>query len=87
MIGEFFNFLAESVFGFINGLLGIFPEMTVNTDEIARLAGVDVVANVLGWVNWFLPLDIASSILALWAVAMGTYLAIKMAMRYTGEIV
>lgn len=87
MIGEFFNFLADSVFGFINGLLGIFPEMTVNTDEIARLAGVDVVANVLGWVNWFLPLDIASSILALWAVAMGTYLAIKMAMRYTGEIV
>ena len=86
MIGDFFDFLGNSIFDFFNGLLGIFPQMPVNTDELANLAGTRIVGQVLSWVNWFLPLDIASSILALWSVAMMTYLGIKMAMRYTGEI-
>ena len=87
MIASFLDFLADNVFGFINGILGIFPSMPVNTDELTTLSGFDIVGKVLSWVNWFLPLDIAASIIALWAVAMMTYLGIKMAMRYTGEIV
>lgn len=87
MIGEFFNFLADNVFSFINGLLGIFPQMPITTNEIADLAGVNIVGSVLSWVNWFLPLDIAAAIIALWGTAMLAYLGIKLAMKYTGEIV
>ena len=87
MIGEFFNFLTNGVFGMINGLLGIFPTMPVNADQLVRLSGVELVGTVLGWVNWFLPLDIASAIIALWSVAMMTYLAIKMAIRYSNEVI
>lgn len=87
MIASFLDFLSDSVFGFINGLLNIFPSMPVDTEQLSTLSGFQIVGDVLSWVNWFLPLDIAASIIALWAVAMMTYLGIKMAMRYTGEIV
>lgn len=86
MIGDFFDFLGDNIFGFLNGILGIFPEMPIDTDQISSLAGTQIVGKVLGWVNWFLPLDVASVMLALWSTAMLTYLGIKMAMRYTGEI-
>lgn len=87
MIGEFFSFLAGSVFDFINGLLGIFPRVPDVTSQLVELSGVQSVITVLQWVNWLLPLDIASALIALWAVAMLSYLGIKMALRYTGEIV
>ena len=86
MIGDFFDFLGDSIFGFLNGLIGIFPEMPVDTEQIENLASTQIVGNVLGWVNWFLPLDVAAVIFGLWSAAMLTYLGIKMAMRYTGEI-
>lgn len=87
MIANFLDFLAQNVFGFINGLLGIFPQMPDTTEQLQTMSDVEIVGKVLSWVNWFLPLDIAASIIALWAVAMMAYLGIKMAMKYTGEIV
>lgn len=87
MIGNFFNFLANSVFDFINGLLGIFPKTPDVMQNVEQLSGVQTVATVLKWVNWLLPLDIASAMIALWAVAMFSYLGVKMALKYTGEIV
>lgn len=84
MITDFLNMLGGAVFDFLDGLLGIFPAANVQVQDFLTATGMT--AQMLGWINWFLPLDIASSILALWAVSMLAYLGIKMAMRYSGEL-
>ena len=87
MIGEFFNFLANTVFGFLNGLIDIFPAMPINADELETLAGVDIVGTIIAWVNWLLPIEVAATIIGLWANAMLLYLGIKLAMKTTAEVV
>lgn len=87
MIGEFLNFLADAVFGFLNGIIGIFPQMPFEVGDYLDLSGVEMVHTILSWVNWFLPLDVAAAIIALWCTAMLAYLAVKMAMRYSEGIV
>lgn len=86
MIADFLEFLAGGIFDFLNGLLGIFPPMTIDADVLTNYTGSGNVTGVLQWVNYFLPLDVAITLLGLWAVAMITYLGIKMAMKYTGEL-
>lgn len=86
MISDFFEFLSSGVFTFLNGLLSIFPQSNIDPDVISQYMGVGITSEVLSWVNYFLPLDVAAAIIALWATGMIAYLGIKMAMRYTGEI-
>lgn len=86
MIGDFLEFLTGGIFDFLNGLLGIFPRAEIDADVLEQFTGAGITGEVLSWVNYFLPLDIAAAIVALWATGMIAYLGIKMALRYTGEI-
>lgn len=87
MISDFFGFLIGGVFDFLSGLFGILPQMPFSADDVRAFLGVEIVDQALGWANYFLPLDIAAGILALWSTAMMAYVGVKLAMKYTGEIV
>lgn len=87
MIASFFDFLLNGVFDFMAGLFGLLPRMPFSANDVRNLLGVDIVNTALGWANYFLPLDIAAGILALWSTGMMAYVGIKLAMKYTGEII
>lgn len=86
MIADFLEFLSNGVFDFLGSFLGIFPRSEVDADVLEQFTGAGITGEVLSWVNYFLPLDIAAAIIALWATGMIAYLGIKMALRYTGEL-
>ena len=87
MISEFLNFLASSVFDFLEGFFSLLPAMPFTSTDLQSMLNTSLVAQVMGWVNYFLPLDIASSILALWATAMMAYVGLKLSIKYTGKII
>ena len=87
MLTSFFDMLFGYVFDFLNGFFSIFPKMPVDTQMISDMLNLPLVATVFGWVNYFLPLDIASSIVALWTIAIMSYVGLKLAMRYSKELV
>lgn len=87
MIADFFEFLLNGVFGFFEGFFSIFPEMPFDAEDLSQMMNLGMVSDVMGWVNYFLPLDIAAAIVALWSTAMMAYVGLKLALRYTGEIV
>lgn len=87
MISDFLDFLIGGVFDLLSGILGIFPQMPFTSDDLQQYMNVDLVSSVYGWINYFLPLDIASSIVALWATAMMAYIGIKMAIKYSVDVV
>ena len=87
MIADFLEFLANGVFDFLNGFFGLFPQMPVTGDEVEQMGSITLVQDVVGWVNYFLPIDIAAGILALWATAMMAYVGFKLAIKYSEKIV
>lgn len=86
MITTFINFLVSSVYDFLHGVLGLFPQMPDSINIVRDLFGIEIVAQVYGWVNWFLPLDIASTIVGVWCTAIMAYVGIKLAIRYSAQI-
>lgn len=87
MLANFFAFLSSSVFNFADFIVGLLPHMPLSTSQVEAYMSDSIVMNALSWVNWFLPLDIASSIIGLWGVAMMSYVGVRLAMRFTGELV
>lgn len=87
MIGDFFNFLTGAIFDFFNGFFSIFPQMPFDAQQVSDMMGLQIVATVLSWVNYFLPLDVAAATIALWSTAMMAYVGIKLALKYTEKIV
>lgn len=87
MIGDFLDFLIGGVFDLLHGLLGIFPQMPFGSEDVADLMAFDIVGEVYGWINYFLPLDIASSIVALWSAGMMAYIGVKLAIKYSTEVI
>lgn len=87
MIASFFDFLLNGVFDFMTGLFGLLPRMPFSVNDVRAFLGIDIVNTALGWANYFLPLDVAAGILALWSTGMMAYVGIKLAMKYTGEII
>lgn len=87
MISAFLEFLMNGVMSFMNGFFGLFPTMPDNIQQLRQMLGLDMVETVFGWVNYFLPLDIASSIVALWSAAIMAYVALKLGIKYTKAVV
>lgn len=87
MIADFFEFLMNGVFDFFQGFFGLFPSMPFSAEDLSEMMGLNIVSQVLGWVNYFLPLDVASAILALWAAAMMAYIGLKLSIKYSEKIV
>lgn len=87
MLTSYFEMLFGYIFDFLNLLFQIFPPMPIDNDAIAQSLNLPMVATVFGWVNYFLPLDVASSIVALWSVGIMAYVGIKLAIRYSKELV
>lgn len=86
MIGDFFTFLVGGVFDFLSGMFGILPQMPIGTDDLTAITGNEILTTGLAWANYFLPLGWAASTVALWATGMMAYLGIKLAIKYSGEI-
>lgn len=87
MIASFLDFLANGIFSFLDGFFSILPQMPISVSDLESLRSLQIVNTVLSWVNYFIPLSAASAIVALWATSMMAYIGIKLAMKYTGEVV
>lgn len=86
MIADFLDMLVGGIFDFLGGFFSIFPQMPVSANDLNAYMDGGIVTTVLSWMNYFLPLDVASGIVALWATGMMAYVGLKLAMKYTGEI-
>lgn len=87
MLASFFETLFGYVFDFLNGFFGLLPVMPIDNQSISSMLNLPLMQTVFGWVNYFLPLDIASSIVALWTVGIMAYVGLKLAIRYSKELV
>ena len=87
MIGDFLDMLASTIFDFLEGFFGLLPQMPFTANDLQSYLNVEMVSTVMGWVNWFLPLDVASSIVALWSTAMMAYVGLKLSIKYTGKLI
>ena len=88
MIADFLNFLANGIFDFLEGFFGLLPQMPITADDIGdMIEGSNIVSTSLGWMNYFLPLDVAASLVALWCTAMMAYVGLKLAIKYSEKIV
>lgn len=85
MIGQFFDYLLSGVFDFVGGIIGILPKFPMDDIQDA-LNAVGAVETVLSWVNWFLPIDIASTIIAIWTTSMMAYITIKLGFKYANIV-
>lgn len=86
MLISFFEMLANYVFDFLESFFAIFPPMPFDTTIISETLNLPLVATVFGWVNYFLPLDVASSIVALWTTAIMAYVGLKLAFKYSKDL-
>lgn len=84
MIAQFLNFLSDSVFDLLGTLLGVLaPASALNyQSQIYALMDNELVSTVLSWVNYFLPLGMASTVITAWGVVMIGYIAFKLVMSY-----
>lgn len=87
MLTDFFDMLFGWVFEFLAGFFSLFPPMPIGNASISQFLSLPLVNTVFDWVNYFLPLDVASSIVAVWSAGMMAYVGIKLAMRYSNELV
>lgn len=82
MLTGFLDFLANGVFNLLQGLLGLFPQMPFGVQNFEQFASDNLFLTVMGWVNYFLPIQEATTIIALWAGGMMAYIAIKVPAKY-----
>lgn len=89
MLSDFLDFLLNGIFGFLDGLLGIFPASPWEEIEEAVSGfgqSLQIVQDVLAWINWLMPLNIAATITSIWIVAVFAYIAIKVGFKYAHSL-
>lgn len=87
MIADFLEFLSNGIFDFLEGFFGLLPAMPFSADDLTDMMGFQIISNVLSWVNYFLPLDIAASMIALWCTALMAYVGLKLSIKYSEKII
>ena len=83
MIAAFLNFLGAGVFNLIDMILGFLPTATFSISDFEFLINDILVLHVLGWVNFFVPVSICTTIIGAWSVGMIGYIVLKMSLKYT----
>lgn len=83
MLAGFIDFLGSSVFNLIGLVLSVLPVMPDLSEYLADLGSNPIVSSVLGFVNYFLPIQTAVTIVSAWAGGMIIYIAVKQAVKFT----
>lgn len=88
MFADFLDFLVGGAFDFVEFFLGLLPQSPLN--EIVTTIDGNITGNliqeVLNWVNWFLPLDTAGTILFVWTTALLVYISIKTSFNWGEKV-
>lgn len=86
MIVNFIEMLAGAVFDVLNTIFGFLPAMPFGVDDLELFSSDSIVMQVLAWMNYFLPLQYAAAIVALWSTAMLAYVGIKLSIKYSARL-
>lgn len=71
--------VGEAIGRFLSWLLGFLPDDPLNLNKL--LAVPDSVNNVLGYVNWFIPIGTCCSIILTWFTALILYQVVRFALN------
>ena len=82
MIVQFFDMLAGTVFSVLNFVIVSLPSMPFGTSDLNSYMSNNMVLTVISWVNYFIPVQAATAIVAAWATAMTTYVGVKLSIKY-----
>lgn len=86
MLVNFLNMLGGAAFDLIGKLFSILPAMPDSLSNVQQYMNDSLVGKVLAWVNWFLPLDVAGGIVAVWAAGMMAYVTFQVVSKYAGKV-
>lgn len=75
--------LSGVVFDLLGSIFSLLPSMPFDLNDLNILAGNEIVVTVLSWFNYFVPVQAMAAILALWSVAMMSYVGLKLAIKYS----
>lgn len=76
-MSQLFSWLSNAFTDIVNALLFLLPK-----SPFVYLDMVPEVKSVLGYVNYFIPLNTMVSILEMWLIAIGTYYLIQAGLRW-----
>lgn len=82
MIVKFIEMLAGAVFDVIGTVFSFLPQMPFGTNDLQQYMNDSLVVKVIQWMNFFLPLDVATAVISVWAAAMMTFIGVKLAVKY-----
>lgn len=85
MFAQFLDFLIGGVFDFLGSFIGILPHMPMS-DIQGAITTAGTVQTVLAWINWFLPVDIAATIITVWCTSMMAYVVAKLGFKYASMV-
>lgn len=73
MVTEIVDFIGGGLFNIINLFLGLLPSFSLS--EHIDLSSSSLLADVMGWFNWFVPVQTLATIAGLWVAALVLYQA------------
>jgi len=73
---EVLTFIFDKLAALLSWVLFILP------DSPFQLIDKTPIAKYLPWINWFIPLNFAVTTLTLWLIAIGTYYAYSIFLRW-----
>lgn len=74
---EFFEGIKEGFQGFVEALIDFLP-----TSPIIFLESIPEIRELLGFVNWFLPISTFIAMAETWLVAIGLYYIVQVILRW-----
>lgn len=85
LFAQFLDFLIGGVFDFLGSFIGILPHFPMSDIKDA-IDAYGAIEDVLCWVNWFLPVDIAATIITVWCTSMMAYVVAKLGFKYASMV-
>lgn len=86
MLVNFIEMLAGTVFSVLETLFGFLPQMPFGVSDLDSYMNDSLLVTVLSWMNYFLPLQPAATIVAVWSTAMLAYIGVKLSIKYGSKL-
>lgn len=86
MLVKFIEMLGGAVFNVIETLFGFLPQMPFGVNDLGNWANDSLIVTVLRWMNYFLPLQPAAALVAVWSTAMLAYVGVKLSIKYGSKL-
>lgn len=84
MVADVINFILEGLVAAINALLSIFPDSPFRASIETMQSRLG--SQLLGYINYFLPVSEMLAILATWIVAISLYYVVSVILRWVKAI-